>query len=502
MVASTAVAFVAPARALAQGVLENPSPGSVKSGIAVLSGWKCSAASPTSITLTIDDLPPIQAAYGTGRGDTVPVCGDANNGFGVLFNFGLLPEGEHEIVARDAGVEFARAIFTTSRLGPSFLTGATAVSFVRDFPEAGQGAFLFWEQASQNFTIGGTCGRDGDIRCPPAMSRTGWGTADQESASGTYAPSNAINSLDLPNTVLRTDVGTYLVTFNGLGSDGNAGIVHVTARQADATFCTIAGWIASLGDRVVDVRCFDETGAAADAQFDVVYTRPSAGSDIRGYLLASDGQEDSPDAPEEDFFVADLAHQLNTAGPLATVSRLATGVYRAVLPGLASGANVGLALSAVSEEPVRCRVLDVGVDADARFGVDVECLGAGGGPVDSAFSLSVLRNAPLASLAAQNSAYLRMRTPETPSIGPDESYNSLGGALDATRTALGRYTLRLGGFAATPGVGTVHVTAIGQTATHCKVEGVGTSGSDMIVAARCFAGAEPADSELALTYVE
>ena len=79
----TAVLGLAP-RAYAQGVLENPQPNSAKSGIGVLSGWKCTAGGPTAITLTIDDGAPIQAAYGTSRTDTIPVCGDANNVWVIL----------------------------------------------------------------------------------------------------------------------------------------------------------------------------------------------------------------------------------------------------------------------------------------------------------------------------------------------------------------------------------------------------------------------------------
>lgn len=174
----------------------------------MLSGWKCTAGGPTSITLTIDGGAPIQAAYGTSRTDTIPVCGDANNGWGVLFNFGLLADGEHEIVVLDAGVEFARATFSTARFGTPFLTGASGLGFVRDFPMAGQGAFLVWEQASQSFQVGGTCGFPGTVTCPPATTRAGWVYADQESAPSQYTPSaGSFNSASQPNAIGRTAPG-------------------------------------------------------------------------------------------------------------------------------------------------------------------------------------------------------------------------------------------------------------------------------------------------------
>jgi hypothetical protein len=192
----------------AQGVLENPQPGAAKSGIGVLSGWKCTAGRPTAITLTLDDGTPIQAAYGTSRTDTVPVCGDANNGWGVLFNFGLLADGEHEIVVRDAGVEFARATLSTSRFGVPFLSGASGYTFVRDFPTTDQGAFLVWEQASQSLQVGGTCGFTGRPPCPPAVLRTAWGSADQPALAGSYTPSGSLNSATQPNSESRIGNGS------------------------------------------------------------------------------------------------------------------------------------------------------------------------------------------------------------------------------------------------------------------------------------------------------
>lgn len=493
--ALAAAAVLCAASARAQGVLENPQPGSAKSGIGVISGWKCTAAGPGAITVTIDGGTPIQAAYGTSRTDTEPVCGDANNGWGVLFNFGLLADGEHSVVARDAGVEFARATFDTSSFGVSFVTGASGVAFVRDFPLPNEGAFLVWEQGSQGFTVGGTCGVPDRIDCPPAVSQTGWLYADRESAPGSYAPgSGSSNSVDQPNSVRRLDVGVYEATFGALGVEGPAGTVHVTARQANASSCTIEGWFERTGDRVVAVRCFDAAGAPADTRFDVVYTRPAAGTDIRGYLWAG--------SPASDDYVPSLLYQLNTAGPLARVRRLATGVYRADLPVLAGGQNVGVMLSAYGETPVRCRVLDYGVSFEQRFGVDVLCQDVAGAVVDAAFTLSVIRNAPLAPLVAVSSAYLRMRNPATPEVAPDESFNSTGDASLVTRLATGRYLARLGSLGAFGAAGNVQVTAVGTGASHCKVESVADAGADVDVIVLCFDGAAPSDAEFALTYTE
>ena len=91
------------ARAQAQAFLENPQPNSFQSGIGVISGWVCDAQ---RIDIELDGVR-TQAAYGTSRGDTRAVCGDDNNGFGLLFNWNLLGAGVHTVKAFADNQEFA-----------------------------------------------------------------------------------------------------------------------------------------------------------------------------------------------------------------------------------------------------------------------------------------------------------------------------------------------------------------------------------------------------------
>ena len=80
---------------LVVGYLENPGALSFQSGIGVLSGWVCAA---DVVEIELNGVPQ-EAAYGTERLDTAGVCGDTDNGFGLLFNWNLLRDGEHEVVA-------------------------------------------------------------------------------------------------------------------------------------------------------------------------------------------------------------------------------------------------------------------------------------------------------------------------------------------------------------------------------------------------------------------
>ena len=94
-----------------------------------------------------------RAAYGTERADTEAECGDIDNGFGLLFNWNLLGDGEHDVVAFVDGVELGRATVTVTTLGAEFLREVTGTCEVEDFPALGQTVTLEWQQNSQNFVI-------------------------------------------------------------------------------------------------------------------------------------------------------------------------------------------------------------------------------------------------------------------------------------------------------------------------------------------------------------
>ena len=132
------------------GSLENPGLGSFQSGIGQLAGWVCDAA---VVELEINDGPRVVAAYGTDRADTAPVCGDRNNGFGLLFNWNLLGDGIHTVRALADGEEFGRATFTVTTLGVEFLRGRQGETVVADFPAPGEAVRLVWQQAQQNFVL-------------------------------------------------------------------------------------------------------------------------------------------------------------------------------------------------------------------------------------------------------------------------------------------------------------------------------------------------------------
>ena len=133
------------------GNLEVPASGATMSGIGLISGWHCDAV---EISVIIDDEPPQLAGYGTDRNDTLEPCDDADNGFGMLFNFGLLESGAHTIRVLADGVEFDRARFDSLRLSTgSFSTDIEGSVEVSDFPKPGHTTTLRWDESSQRFSI-------------------------------------------------------------------------------------------------------------------------------------------------------------------------------------------------------------------------------------------------------------------------------------------------------------------------------------------------------------
>ena len=151
----------------ARASLENPQPNSAQSGIGLISGWACEAS---RIEIIFNETDTQQAGYGTRRTDTQGVCGDTNNGFGLLFNWNRLGDGTHTVRALADGVEFGSATFTVTTLGKEVLPGANAAVTVSDFPTAGSDIVLRWQESQQNFVItAGSPGSGGTSGSPPRV---------------------------------------------------------------------------------------------------------------------------------------------------------------------------------------------------------------------------------------------------------------------------------------------------------------------------------------------
>ena len=161
-----------------EGYLENPGPNSFQSGIGFIAGWVCEA---TNVAIEINGISLGNAAYGGQRADTESICGDTDNGFGILFNWNRLGEGEHTVVAYVDEVELGRATVTVTTVGEGeeeFLRDVVGECVVEDFPTVGETVALEWQENSQNFvitdtSIGGPC-----LQTSASVAGRGFGLAE------------------------------------------------------------------------------------------------------------------------------------------------------------------------------------------------------------------------------------------------------------------------------------------------------------------------------------
>ena len=135
--------------ATAQGVLELPSEAG-ESGIGLIAGWHCTAK---TIEIQIDQGPLIKAGSGTLRPDTASVCGHANTGFGLTYNYNVHAPGSHFVTAYADGVRFAQRYVATYSYGVEYLQGVQSTFVVPDFPKRGISTVVSWSEAKQNFSI-------------------------------------------------------------------------------------------------------------------------------------------------------------------------------------------------------------------------------------------------------------------------------------------------------------------------------------------------------------
>ncbi|MEI2771270.1 MAG: hypothetical protein V9G98_11225 [Candidatus Competibacter sp.] len=117
-----------------QAGLESPQQGSFESGIGLIRGWVCQA---NTVQIRVDNLAPIQVAYGSSRPDTITACGDDNNGFGFTANWNKLGNGSHTLHAFADGAEFASATFNVTTLGVEYLQGASGEYHPAELPAGG-----------------------------------------------------------------------------------------------------------------------------------------------------------------------------------------------------------------------------------------------------------------------------------------------------------------------------------------------------------------------------
>ncbi len=157
------------------------------------------------------------------------MCGDTDNGFGLLYNWNLLGDGPHTVTAYADGVEFASVTITVTTLGSEFRRGLNREVTVTNFPTTGTNVVFCWQEAQQNFVI-------------------------------TQTTSTPVSPHFIPDANLRRVVGealdkppgatitkTELATLRRLSASGND-IVHLTGLEFATNLTSLYLWNNEIED--------------------------------------------------------------------------------------------------------------------------------------------------------------------------------------------------------------------------------------------------------------
>lgn len=318
-------------------------------------------------------------------------------------------------------------------------------------------------------------------------------------SSYTTSSSYSWSSSGQPISITRSAVGSYTVSFAGLGGAG--GNVQVSAYGDDRA-CKVGGWWSSGGALLTSIRCYDGSGAAANARFDVQFHRealvdpaPRDHTPELAYLWAH-----SPTTAE---YTPSASYAFNDGGAASTIRRLSTGVYEVTVPGHSS-TGASAQVSAYGGTNQRCQLRRWRSAGGAAL-LEVACFTPSGVSADSMFTLSLTQQTvpSAAGAARRKGAYARVMIRDGQATVPvNWQYNALSSAaVYATTSSTGSYVVNV---PRTSSVANDHVqvTATGTTAARCRVRSWGRYSDRTAISVGCtnMSGA-PIDSAFELRYL-
>ncbi|CAI06419.1 hypothetical protein ebA570 [Aromatoleum aromaticum EbN1] len=246
--------FFTPLAAAASGYLENPQPGSIESGIGLVSGWHCTAK---EIVVSVDGVSLGKSGVGSIRNDTESICGHPNTGFSLLYNYNIPQPGTHVIRVYADGALMETRTFTSIRsAGVPFMSGANKRIEAGDFPQVGSTAILDWSQAKQSFVVT-------EIRT------SGSGASDPESACGKTALLAGSWKMDF--TIISKFTENYSFDADSLAVTGDSDLpCLILGYDSYGNFDVSGAYASSLGRWLI----LDE-GISMDEAFEMSFTTSS-----------------------------------------------------------------------------------------------------------------------------------------------------------------------------------------------------------------------------------
>jgi hypothetical protein len=190
-------------------------------------------------------------------------------------------------------------------------------------------------------------------------------------------------------------MGNYMVTFGGQAFLG--GTVEVTAVGMDSDYCEVSGWTPAGNDQLVNVSCFNSSGAPADSMYNLSFTQGSPnGTSSYTYAWADQPLATTDYTTDPDYQKGAIALSCGTESTPAPVdvTRESTGVYDVNFPGMPFSVDTtdpfsetNVKVTAYGWNGEYCSVAfwtGFGSEASAR----VVCFDAAGNPVDSYFDVT------------------------------------------------------------------------------------------------------------------
>jgi hypothetical protein len=217
-------------------------------------------------------------------------------------------------------------------------------------------------------------------------SRFGYVLANNPTSSS-YTPnaSYRYNSKAKKNTITRSGTGSYTVHFPGLETSG--GTAMVTAYGPTSNACKVSSWSqnSSKSAELVNVNCFDFTGAPVDSQFTATFADQASILGVKrpvGYAWAN--------KPTTSSYAAAKARAYDSAGGTVRISRTGTGYYNVKFPGLGAK-NGDVQVTSYGGGSDACQVVEWFPNSSHQQVVTVSCFDTTGAPADTDFVLQYVR---------------------------------------------------------------------------------------------------------------
>jgi probable HAF family extracellular repeat protein len=267
----------------------------------------------------------------------------------------------------------------------------------------------------------------------------------------------AYNSSGSGISIARQDIGIYDVTFHSLPGWGTglSSAVAVTTYGSSTITCSVVTYSSSSTSAVAKVACFDVvTKRLADSRFTVMIVGNQSVPAPSAFVMSGGPSPVGEPNP---------AWSWTTGGnPITVTHNAGPGDYK-VLLGTEDTPKGAKLITGTTGGGTRCNYAQ-----DIPGGLEVQCYDWTGAAMDQGFSVvQVAGGRPNRRIGF---AIADQSTTDSYTPSANSAFNSSGGEITATRSAIGQYTIEFAGLQKLSGhTEHVQVTPFGTTLSTCNV---------------------------------